>query len=758
MNDNQSTTITRNAELDKITFSDIFPASMESREDRVSIVHLWRVLQKRRWLVLGSLATIVLLVTAVSLSLPKRYDASSRLLLDLEGSEDLGLDQVVMPIGIDLDTKLQTQIRIVQSDTIANSVIRKLGLQNNPAFVGKQAALSRHDFDSLDLQTRAGLTNGLHKYLTVQLVPKTEIMEIHFRSRDPKLAADVANAVASTYIEHNFQTKYQATLQTSEWLTKQLDDVKKNAESAQENVIAYQQKTGLYGTDESHNIVIDRLELLNKALSEAEGDRIVKEAKYRIAMTENPELISNIAPESLLGALYKERAESRAEYAQLAAKYGSSYPRVIQLQSQLHELDSNIAQEITKVSETLRAEYRAALKSEQMLQASLDKQKNDAYKMNQDAIQYGIMRREVESSRDLYEGLLKKLKEAGILAGLKSSNINIIDQASVPVVPVEPKIPLNIALGCMGGLLFGIALAFVVENVDSSIRTPEDIETYCSLPSLGIIPSVAMNDRTAQRNLARTGPPQLILPITMEHRNSGGAEAFRALRTSLLLSSPGAPPQVILVTSAMMQEGKSFTSMNLAVVLAQTGQKVLLVDSDMRRPAVNKYLGIPMNQGLSACLAGTADSAATIVKIEEIPGLHVLSAGHMPPYPSEMLASEALPQLVQGWREQFRYIVIDTPPVLAVTDAVVSARVADVVVLVVRSEKTGRQSLLRTRDLLKKAHANIAGVVVNDLSFNSVEYRQYYGYYGKDHQGYYHNGNGSGNGNGNANGNAAGAH
>ena len=725
---------------------------MEAREDRVSIVHLWRVLQKRRWLVLGSLATIVSLVTAISLALPKRYDASSRLLLDLEGSEDLGLDQVVMPIGIDLDTKLQTQIRIVQSDTIANTVIQQLGLQNNPAFIGKQAALPRRDFDSLDLQTRAALINGLHHYLTVQLVPKTEIMEIHFRSGDPKLAADVANAIASTYIEHNFQTKYQATLQTSEWLTKQLDDVRKNAEAAQEKVIAYQQKTGLYGTDETHNIVIDRLDLLNKALSEAEGDRIVKEARYRIAMTENPDLIANIAPESLLGALYKERAESRAEYAQLAAKYGASYPRVVQLQSQLHELDSSIAQEITKVSETLRAEYRASLKSEQMLQASLDKQKNDAYKMNQDAIQYGIMRREVESSRDLYEGLLKKLKEAGILAGLKSSNINIIDQASVPVVPVEPRIPLNIALGCMGGLLFGVALAFIVENVDSSIRTPEDIETYCSLPSLGIIPSVTVDNVQAQRNSARTGPPQLILPITMEHRNSGGAEAFRALRTSLLLSSPGAPPQVILVTSAMMQEGKSFTSMNLAVVLAQTGQKVLLVDSDMRRPAVNKYLGIPMNQGLSACLAGTADSAATIVKIEEIPGLHVLSAGHMPPYPSEMLASEALPQLVQGWREQFRYIVIDTPPVLAVTDAVVSARVADVVVLVVRSEKTGRQSLLRTRDLLKKAHANIAGVVVNDLSFNSVEYRQYYGYYGKDHQGYYHNGNGNGAGNGNGNG------
>jgi succinoglycan biosynthesis transport protein ExoP len=743
-------TISKKTELEKLGFLDAQPAIIDSQNDPISIVHFWRVLQKRRWLVLGSLAAVVLLVTAISLILPKRYDACSRLLLDLEGSEDLGLDQVVMPIGIDLDTKLQTQIRIVQSDTIANHVIKELGLHHNPGFAGKQAAAQWREFDSLDLQTRALLTDHLHRYLNVQLVPKTEILEIHFRNGDPKLAADIANAVASTYIEHNFQTKYQATLQTSEWLTKQLDDVRKNAEAAQEKVIYYQKKTGLLGTDESHNIVIDRLELLNKALSEAEGDRIVKEAKYRIAMTENPELIANIAPESLLGALYKQRAESRAEYAQLAAKYGAAYPRVVQLQSELKELDSNITDEIRKVSETLRAEYSAALKSEKMLQASFDKQKDDAYKMNQDAIQYGIMRREVESSRDLYEGLLKRLKEAGILAGLKSSNINIVDQASVPVEPIEPRIPLNIALGCMGGLLFGLALAFVVENVDSSIRTPEDIESYCSLPSLGIIPSVAVArpDRTSEKSLVTTGRPQLILPVTMEHRNSGSAEAFRALRTSLLLSSPGAPPQVILVTSAMMQEGKSFTSLNLAAVLSQTGQKVLLVDSDMRRPAINKYLGVSTNRGLSACLAGTEESAAMIMQIEEIPGLHIMPAGHMPPYPSEMLASEAMPQLVRGWREQFRYIVIDTPPVLAVTDAVVCARVADAVVLVARSEKTGRQSLVRARDLLKKARANIAGVVVNDLSFDSVEYRQYYGYYGKDHQDYYHNSNGNGNGDG----------
>jgi polysaccharide biosynthesis transport protein len=746
MIDNQLV-ITGKRDLEGFTSSEIHASTFEAR-DQISIVQLWRVLHKRRWLVLGSLAAVVLLVTAVSLILPKRYEASAELLLDLDGTDDLGLGQVVMPIGLDINTKLETQLRIVQSDTIAVSVIKQLGLHRNKDFFRPQGPPPAVDFESLDVQQRAKVMGLFHKSMNAQLIPKTEIVEVHFRSKDPRLAADVVNAITNTYIEHNFQTKYRATQQTSEWLTKQLDDLKKRSEAAQEKLIAYQKKTGIVGTDETHNIVIDKLEELTKALAAAEGDRIVKEAKYRIAMTENPELIANIAPESVLGALYKERAEARAQYAQWAAKYGASYPRVVQLQSQLSELDSSINQEVGKVGEAVRAEYQAAEKSEQMLQHAFEDEKQRAFNMNEAAVQYGILQKEVESSRDLYEDLLKKLQEAGILAGLKSSNINIVDAASVPSEPVAPKIPLNIGLGCIGGLLLGMVLAFVVENFDNSIRTPEDIETYGSLPSLGIIPSIVLKGKNGHRQLARTEPPQLILPVTMEQRNSGGAEAFRALRTSLLLSSPEKPPQVILVTSAMTQEGKSFTALNLAVVLAQTGEGTLLVDADMRRPAIHKYLGIAMNRGLSACLAGTQASAGVVVNIAEIPGLNVIPAGHMPPYPSEMLASNVMQQLVQGWRQNFRYIVIDTPPVLAVTDAVVCARVADAVVLIVRSEQTGRQSLIRARDVLRKVKANIAGVVVNDLSFNSVDYRQYYGYYGDEHHGYYHLDHLGGNGNG----------
>lgn len=733
----------RKGHLAAVTEGSLRPMNVSS--DHASLLHLWNVLRKRRWLVVGCLISIVVLVAAISLILPKRYEASARLLLDLDGQDDLGLSQVVMPLGLDLDTKLETQIRIVQSDTIAASVIKQLGLQHTKSFAGDLVVPADRTFDSLDIQTRSKLIDIFHKALHVELVPKTEIIEIHFRNGDPDLATDIANAVANTYIEHNFQTKYQSTLQTSEWLTKQLDDLKKRSETAQQKLIAYQKKTGLLGTDETHNVVIDQLEELNKELTQAEGDRILKEAKYRIAMTENPELIAEIAPESVLGALYKERAAVRAEYAQLAPKYGSAYPRVAQLQSQMNELNTSIQQEIVKVGETIRAEYRAAMKTEQMLQARFDTQEQNAYKMNENAVQYGILKREVDSSRDLYEDLLKKLQEAGILAGLKSSNINIIDPASVPIKPVEPKILLNIALACMGGLFVGMVLAFIVENADNSVRTPEDIESYCALPSLGIIPSVSSSERKESRSLVRQHASQPILPITMEEHNSGSAEAFRALRTSLLLSSPNTPPQVIMVTSAMMQEGKSFTALNLSVVLAQTGEKVLLVDCDMRRPAVNKYLGIPMNKGLSACLAGTEDSTAATVAVEGIPGLNVLPAGHMPPYPAEMIASDAMPQLVQRWKSEYRYIVIDTPPVLAVTDAVVCARVADVVLLIARCERTGRQSLVRTRDVLRRARVNIGGVVVNDLPLNSAEYRQYYGYYGDYHQYYYHaNGNGNG--------------
>lgn len=725
----------RKGQLERLTLLDRHMSDVAPRQTPAIV---WGVLQSRRWLILGCVAGMLVAATIISFLTAKRYDAAARILLELQNTDALGLEQMMSPLSFDMNTRLETQMRVLQSNTIAGEVVRQLRLQRTAEFAGKHA--SDRDFEGLSIAARAHILEAFQRSLRVRLVPRTQIIEVRFRSRDPKLAADVANALAASFIEHNFQTKYRATVQTSTWLTQQLDDLKKRAEASQETLIAYQKKTGILGTDETHNIITAKLDELNKQLSAAEADRIVKEARYRIAQTADPELIATMVPESVLATLYKRRAEARAQYAQLGTKYGPAYPRLLQLGSQIQALDADVAEEAGKLIEQSRTEFEASAAAEKMLAESFQEQKQEAFKLNENAVQYAILRRDVESSRELYEGLLRKLKEAGILASLKSSNIQVVDPASTPVDPAVPRIALNLCLALAGGVLLGVAAAVVIENADTSIRTPEDVESQCGLPSLGIIPTIRRHKRaSAQARLGKQ--PE---PITIAHPGSGGTEAFRALRTSLLLSSSIAPPQVIVVTSALAGDGKSFTALNLAIVLAQANQRVLLLDADLRRPTLHNLLSLPMKGGLSACLAGTENPAAAVTEVKQVAGLHVIVAGYSPPYPAEMLASNAMRQLLERWRAEFGFIVLDTPPTLAVTDAAICASLADAVILVARSEKTGRQSLSRAREVLHRVHAKIAGAVVNDIGVDSAGYYAYYGHAGSKHHSYYHQDDGGG--------------
>lgn len=701
-----------------------------------SVLQIWRVLRARIWLLAGCALGTVLVALGLSLLTTKRFDASARILLDLQSSDTLGLEQAINPAGLDNNTRLQTQIRVLQSNTIAAEVFRQLGLQQKKEFAGKLAQSSA--FDELSLPSRTRLVALFQRSLKVELIPKTQIIDIRFRSADPRLASEVANALAANFIEHNFQTKYRATVQTSTWLTQQLDDLKKRAQTAQDNLLGYQRQTGILGVDEIHNIITAKLDELNRQLTGAEGERIVKEARYRIARTGSPELIANMLPEGVLGALHKRRSEARSQYAQLGEKYGTSYPRLVQLRSDIAQLDSEIDEQTQRLIEQSRAEYDASLTTERMLAASFSRQKQAAYKLNESAVQYAILRRDVESSRDLYEGLLRKLKEAGILASLKSSNMNIVDPATPPVEPAVPNLPLNLGLGLMSGLLAGVTAAFLLDSADSSIRTADDLESYCGLPSLGIIPQVRAPSHAMQKLQPAVHARSPNVLITLAHPNSGAAEAFRALRTALLLSSCDAPPRTTVVTSALAGDGKTFTAMNLAIVLTQAHQRVLLVDADLRRPSIHTVLRMPRQGGLSGCLAGTIDPGSVITEIRQAPGLFTLMAGYSTPYPSEMLASHRMQELLEGWRREFDYIVIDTPPVLAVTDAVICASMADAVILVARSQKTGRQSLSRAREILQRAKAPIVGGVVNDVVLNSESYYAYYGNYAEKQQLYYH--------------------
>lgn len=711
--------------------------------DRVSISEIWRVLRKRALLIGACVALAGLLAIAYCLLSTKKYDAVGRIAVNFENSNVLGLENFDMLGGgaMDSQIRMETQVRVLMSDSLAWEVIKELRLDQKTAFAGKFNALNpAFDIERASPEQKSALLRRFRENLRVQVVPKTLIVEIRYRSTDPALAATVVNTLANTFIETSYQSRFQTTVQASDWLSSQLDDLKTKVEKAQQRLADYQKENNLFGNDEN-NTVLSEVEDLNRRLVAATSDRIVREAQFRLASSGNPEFAitgdaSGVPMSATLEALKSRRAELQAQYAQLTEKFGPNYPKVIELQSQQRQVEESIRREQKDTVERIRAAYIASRDTERMLQAKLDSQKQVGFKLNQAAVQYAIMKQEVESGRELYNGLLKKVKEAGVTAGLKSTNISIVDLAAVPVSPSSPNVPMYLAVALMAGAWSGLGLAFLVENLDHSVASPEDIESVCGLPSIGVIPRDTID---LPRTGAQSDPAVLNdwVLTTLSRPKSQVAEAYRSLRTSLLLSAPTQGGKVIVVTSSVPQEGKSTVAINTAAVLAQRGAKVLLVDADLRRPTVHNRLSMRINEGLSGLLAGVADEKSVVQQFPLLPTLSVIAAGKIPPYPAELLGSARMNSLLSQWREEYEHIVIDTPPVLAVTDPVILAHWADAVLLVARSGKTSGRSLKRSCDVLANATGKIVGVVMNDFNLKSSAYYDYYGYSQSEYGQYY---------------------
>jgi capsular exopolysaccharide synthesis family protein len=418
---------------------------------------------------------------------------------------------------------------------------------------------------------------------------------------------------------------------------------------------------------------------------------------------------------------------------------------VVETSNRLKQVDAAIQNEITKQTGRIKSDYEAAAGRERMLQAALEQQKQEATKLNESAIEYSILKREADTNRQLYDGLLQKLKEAGVTAGLQASNIRVVDAARVPLAPSKPDIPRNLGIALLLGLTGGVALAFVLEVLDNTVRTPEQVEAIAALPSLGIVPLTAGAHQASllakkTRGLLTTKqvrPNGAVGLVAYSRPKSGIAESFRALRTSILLSSMGSPPKTIVVTSALPREGKTTTSVNSAVVLAQKGGKVLLVDADMRRPGVHQVMGLSARSGLSTVLTGSDSYANAILQSRQLNNLFVLPAGPTPPHPAELLGSPAMKKLLEQWSAVYDHIVIDTPPILSVTDPVVLSVEVDAVVLVIRSGQTSKDALRRARDLLTQVNARVMGVVVNAVDLQSPDLSYHY-YYGSKYGGSYY--------------------
>ncbi len=734
------------------------PAALEAyaapATSQATVVDYWRILHKHKWTVVTSVIVLVSLAALISFRATPRYDARARIAIHREATDVLGFQDMGRAGGEDWDytVAIDTQVRVLQSDTLAQEVIRKLQLDKNPSFAGELANpqdASASDPPLTQAERDETMLSIFRGSLGVTAIPNSRIVEIRFISPDPELAAKVANTLAQSYIEHNFKTKFESTMQTSEWLSRQLADLQLKVETTQEKLVRYQQEHGIVGVDEKQNIITAKLDELNKELTSAEADRIQKEARFRLASSGEPDLVARTETNNLLDKLRSHEADLRTQYSQATTQFGANYPKVMELRNQITQVEGAIKDEVRKIAARIETDYRAALQRESMLRDALEKQKTVANKLNENAIQYNILKRDVETSRNLYEGLLQKLKEASVSAGLRSSNVRVVDVARVPIAPSEPNIPRNILLGLLMGLAGGVALAFVREFLDNTVRTPEQVEVIAALPSLGIIPMGLMASTEANgrkgRRLSLTsgngkdkenGQPGRVELISHVQPKSELAESYRALRTSILLSSLGSPPKVILVTSALPQEGKTTTSINSAVVLAQKGARVLLVDADMRRPSIHRALGLRSRSGLSNLLTGSDLVEHLIVPSPQVPNLFVLPAGPPPPQPAELLGSALMQKYLLEWRQQFDHIVIDTPPTVSVTDAVLLSVQADAVILVIRSGQTTKEALRRARDLLLQVNARVMGVVVNAVDLRSAGSYYYY-YYGSKYGHYY---------------------
>jgi succinoglycan biosynthesis transport protein ExoP len=709
-----------------------------------------RVLMKRKWTVLACLFTVFSVVAIASLKMTPVYEASGSIAIN---KPDSGLVNFNNSPTFNLDyfdpTELDTEVKILQSDLLALQVVKELALDRRPDFGGKTPTLpSSLDLAPDPLQADSARTSSLlanfRGNLKVTLFPNTHIVEVHYRSPDKDLAATVVNTLMSTYTENNFKSRFDSTMQASDWLSKQLVDLQMKVETSQEKLVRYQREHEILGIDEKQNITTQKLDELNKALTAAESERMDKESVYRLVQSGDVDTIASAATvldaagtsqsaNGLLEGLRAKEADVKIQAAELSTQFGPSYPKVAQLNNQMKEIDAQILLETRKVAGKIRGQYMAALQRETMLHDALERQKQEANKLNESAIQYSILKRDLESYRQLYEGLMEKMKQAGVSAGLKSNNFRIVDVARVPTAPIEPNIPRNLLFAFMLGLTSGVGLAFLLEGLDNTVRTTEQAQMISGLPPLGMIP---MGSRSARegadsKRLVIATSKEAVELVTQVRPQSQMAESYRALRTSLLLSNLGAPPKVIMITSALPQEGKTTTSINCAVVLAQKGIRVLLIDADLRRPSIHKTLGMGPRSGLSNVLTGSATLQQTITRSPVLPNLFILPAGTPPPNPAELLASANMRDVLEELRAQYDHIVVDTPPTLSVTDAVVLSPRADAIVLVIRSGQTTKHALRRSRDVLLQVNAKVSGVLLNAVDLTSPDYYYYYEYKSK---------------------------
>jgi len=742
------------------------PGNFDEEEGRIDLLGYWHVVRKRLALVIGVVFAAMVLTVIYAYMQTPLYTAQATILLkpgspQIMDGKDASQDQDVMEDSDMYDNFQKTQYEILKSRSLAAYVIRAENLEHNPAFVGPppQPGLISSALSSVsqwlnhtngrkappqpaDQTVRNGVPPGLISAylggLRISPIVDTELVAIEYVSSDRALAAKLANAHAHGYIRLGIELRSQSNEEAENFLKERLGELKDSLEKSEVALNDYRRAKGiipgLMSLDGKETVVLDRVTELGKDLTTAQVERIGLEAQMQLINSRKYDSMPVVMGDTGVQAVQTDLNSVDADYASMGKKFKPDYPPMLQLAAKRQELQERLDAEISRVIAGIQGSYQAASDKEKKLQAEMDKERQQALGLNDAAVEYAILQREVDTNRELYESVLERMKGIGLAAESQTSNIIIVDPAETPGAPSSPrKLSMTLRNSALA-LVAVIGLVFGLEYLDTTLKTPEQVERYLRVPNIGAIPSFAnlrLKAKAAalppeENGIKKIGYGRELLGVANPYSLVG--EAYRSFRTALMLSRAGAPPKTILFTSAHSSEGKTVSATNTAAMFAQTGARVLLIDGDLRKPRCHRVLALENSSGLTEVLTGTCE-VQDVIRTTIVDGLSFMSAGSLPPNPTELLGSERMSQVLAMVAHQHDVVILDSPPVMPVSDALLLATVVDGVVLVVNSLKTSKHHVKMAAAKLEYARAKIFGVLLNEIDLKHPNYGHYSHYY-----------------------------
>jgi succinoglycan biosynthesis transport protein ExoP len=696
-----------------------------------SLYEYWRIVKKHRWLILTIFTITVVTVAVVTAFMTRVFTAETVILIDPRAPQVVDVKQVFSDLRSDpqeLHDFYVTQIEMLKGRSLAAEVVGKERLFDEPYYRKKVENLGKNVTQDDLLQHLTKLYAD--KILAVTPIKNSRLVKIEISTPDAVLSARLANAHAQAYIAQGLNIRTRASQDALNFLQGKLEELKQRVQVAENALNTFRRERGVVSLDSRENIVVDRLSDLNRRLTEAEVERIALEAQVILIRKRAYDSIPAVVNNPLVQTLKGQLSRLEAEYASLGTNFTPEYPQLVRMKAEIDQTRQRLDREVRRIVGSIESAFLSSDAKEKKLRAAMEEQKDNTYALKDAAVGYAVLAREAESNRQLYESVLQRIKEIGVAAELRASNVFVVDQAKPPLKPSKPKVLLYLAVGGLFGLAGGLAAGLLKEYLDNTLRNAKDVEEKLHLPNLATVPRFP-------------GPEDRNLPLAADHNqltiidrpHSAVAEAYSMLHTSIKYSNAGSAPKSILITSGVPGEGKTVTAVNTAIACARMGSRVLLIDADLRNSSCHQVMGIKKTPGLVEVITGQSE-VLDVTRPTSVQSLHFVPSGSTPPTPAALLGSKKMQELISELSNSFDLVIIDSPPVLPVTDAVLLSKLVDGVILVVDSQTTAHQITREAQTRLHYADANLLGVVLNksDLEGEYVGYYRNDRYWTEDHQ------------------------